>query len=57
MANMGGRQAADKEISNQSGGRTGAGTPKKSGPAVGKTSGNPTSSGGINRSTKKSSHQ
>jgi len=41
-----------KEVSNQKQGREGSGTPKKTGPAVGRTSGNPTKSGGINRPVK-----
>ena len=41
-----------KERNNHSQGRSGGGTPMKSGPAVGKTSGNATKGGGINRPTK-----
>lgn len=40
-----------KETNNYDGGKSGAETPKKVGPAVGKTSGNQTRSGGINRAT------
>ena len=41
-----------KERNNQPQGRSGSGTPMKNGPAVGHTSGNATSKGGINRATK-----
>jgi len=52
-----GRAIADKltgahEKNNHMQGKTGGGTPKKSGPATGRGSGNPTNSGGINRATK-----
>ncbi len=52
-----GRAIADKltgahEKNNHLQGRSGGGTPKKSGPATGRGSGNPTNSGGINRATK-----
>jgi len=41
-----------KEDTNYNQGKSGAGTPITMGPAVGRTSGNATSSGGINRGTK-----
>ncbi len=40
-----------KETNNYVQGKSGAETPKKMGPAVGKTSGNPAKGGGINRAT------
>jgi hypothetical protein len=43
-----------KESDNYVQGKTGAQTPQKMGPAVGKVSGNPVSSGGVNRGTKPS---
>ena len=43
-------KAADKETSNQPGGRTGSGTPKKPGP-IGSPAKNPLKGGGINRAT------
>lgn len=57
MADYGGRGSTDKETNNQSQGRTGSGTPKKPGPAVGRGKGNATEGGGINRGTKKSKYQ
>lgn len=40
-----------RETNNYKQGRSGAATPMKTGPAVGRTSGNQTKSGGINRAT------
>jgi hypothetical protein len=52
MAEMGGRQAAFKEISNYKQGRSGAKVQMKRGPAAGNSgTKNPLKGGGINRAT------
>lgn len=52
MDNCGERSAGIKETTNQKEGRSGGKCMIKPGPAASPKSGNPTSGGGINRSTK-----
>lgn len=45
-------RARSKETSNQSGGKSGAKVPMKSGPAVGRAKGNPIKGGGVTKPTR-----